>query len=491
MTVRVRYAPSPTGLQHIGSVRTALFNYLFARAHAGVFILRIEDTDRDRYSADALQDIYDTFDWLGFRWDEGPDCGGEFGPYIQSERAEHYTRYAQQLVDAGHAYYAYDTQEELAAQREASDGKGGYDRRFRDMSEAQIAPYRDRGIEPVIRFKSPLDGTTTLTDIVLGSMSWENQDLPADPILVKSDGMPTYHLANVVDDHLMEITHILRAQEWIPSAPLHLQLYDRFGWTPPRYCHLPMVVGDDGQKLSKRHGATRVLEFRERGYLPEAIINYLARVGWSYDGERELFTLTELEALFAAERINKSPAVFDYQKLDWLNGHYIREASDDRLVDALMPYLRSSGVAANVDDHAAAATLRAAVPLVRERLKTLDQIGETLGFAFSRPAAFDITEMVPKKLSAGETVALVEKIVPLLDGIAERTDEENESLFRETAERLQTKLGNLLMPLRIAVTGSKVSPPLFGSIRLVGTVETRARVELALDRLRAHAAENA
>ncbi|MFW5776968.1 MAG: glutamate--tRNA ligase, partial [Spirochaetota bacterium] len=320
MTVRVRYAPSPTGLQHIGSVRTALFDYLYARSQGGRFILRIEDTDRERFNEESLQDIYDTFAWLGIQWDEGPDVGGDYGPYIQSERADLYAGYAQQLLDSGHAYYAYDTADALRAEREASDGKGGYDRKFRDMSDDELAVYRDRGITPVVRFKVPLTGRTTVDDVVFGEVGWDNADIIADPVLLKSDGMPTYHLAATVDDHLMEITHIMRGPEWLPSTPLHVLLYEAFGWTPPRFCHLPLVVGEDGKKLSKRHGATRVLEFRERGYLPEALVNYLARVGWSYDDKQEIFSRDELERIFTLDKINKAPAVFDYKKLEWLNG---------------------------------------------------------------------------------------------------------------------------------------------------------------------------
>ncbi|MFW5684472.1 MAG: glutamate--tRNA ligase [Spirochaetota bacterium] len=484
MTVRVRYAPSPTGLQHIGGVRTALFNYLYARSQGGTFVLRIEDTDQERYNDASLQDIYDTFEWLGVHWDEGPDVGGEHGPYVQSERAELYAKYAQQLLDAGLAYYAFDTAEELQAQREASDGKGGYDRRFREMPESEHAAYRERGIAPVVRFKVPLEGTTSLSDVVLGEMSWENADVVTDPVLLKSDGLPTYHLANVVDDHLMGITHIMRAQEWIPSAPLHVLLYKAFGWEPPAFCHLPIVVGEDGQKLSKRHGATRVLEFRERGYLPEALINYLARVGWSYDDKQEIFSRDELERIFTLEKINKAPAVFDYKKLEWLNGHYIRERSVDELFDAIMPFVVKAGVVGDPPSDAETVTVKGAIPLIQERLKYLADAPDLIGFLFEEPGDFDLDEMVPKKLDRAQTAALLEQVVPLVPEIPSLSDEENEELFRAKAAELETKLGNLLMPLRVAVTGSRVSPPLFGSIRLLGAERAAARVEHALNRLK-------
>ena len=265
MSVRVRYAPSPTGLQHIGGVRTALFNYFFARSAGGRFILRIEDTDQERYDERALRDIYETFDWLGIHWDEGPDVGGDFEPYVQSEREGLYRKHAAELIEKGLAYKAYETPEELEAMREAS---GGYDRRSRDLSEEQRAAYEAEGRQPVVRFKVPLDGDTSFEDVVLGRVKRKNKDIPADPVLLKSDGLPTYHLANVVDDHYMQITHILRAQEWVPSGALHVLLYKAFGWEPPTYCHLPMVMGKDGQKLSKRHGATSAVEFRGRATSP-------------------------------------------------------------------------------------------------------------------------------------------------------------------------------------------------------------------------------
>ncbi|HOV64609.1 MAG TPA: glutamate--tRNA ligase, partial [Spirochaetia bacterium] len=298
MNVRVRYAPSPTGLQHIGGIRTALFNYFFARANGGKFILRIEDTDQERYYDEALQDLYETFDWLGIHWDEGPDVGGPFGPYVQSERVELYREYAQKLVDAGKAYYCYCTPERLERIRKiqtANKMPPGYDRHCRSLTDKEIAEYKAQGLKPVIRLAIPLEGSTRFHDELLGDIERENKDVNPDPVLLKSDGFPTYHLANVIDDHLMQITHIMRAQEWIPSGPLHILLYQAFGWEPPKYCHLPMVMGNDGQKLSKRHGATSVREFRKAGYLPEAIINYISLIGWSYDETREFFSKEELE----------------------------------------------------------------------------------------------------------------------------------------------------------------------------------------------------
>jgi glutamyl-tRNA synthetase len=275
-------------LQHIGGVRTALFNYFFARANGGKFILRVEDTDQERYSDESLEDLYNTLNWLGLKWDEGPLVGGPYGPYVQSERFDLYKKYAEQLVVDGKAYRCYCTSERLAAlrseQQAAKSELQGYDRHCADLTDEQRSELESQGLKSVIRLKVPTQGKTTIHDVLMGDITRRNRDVSPDPVLLKSDGFPTYHLANVIDDHMMHITHIMRAQEWIPSGPLHILLYEAFGWEPPLYCHLPMVMGKDGQKLSKRHGSTSVKDFREKGYLPEALMNYVSLVGWSYDG---------------------------------------------------------------------------------------------------------------------------------------------------------------------------------------------------------------
>jgi glutamyl-tRNA synthetase len=477
MEVRVRYAPSPTGLQHIGGVRTALFNYLFARSHGGTFVLRIEDTDRERYSDEALQDIYDTFSWLGFRWDEGPDVGGPYAPYFQSGRVETYRRKAEELVERGYAYYAYDPPEEQ------SHGKEGYDRRGRYLSEEQIEQYKAQGVVPVIRFKGPLEGETAFEDLLLGRVKRKHKDIIPDPVLLKSDGYPTYHLANVVDDHEMQITHILRAQEWVSSAPLHVLLYQAFGWEPPTYCHLPMVLGKDGQKLSKRHGATSVIEFRRQGYLPEALINYLARLGWSYDESTELFTREELERLFRIERLNKSPGAFDYKKLEWFNGVYIREKSDAELRDLILPFLQEADLVSTPPTPEEQSILDGAMPLIKERLKLLSEAPDLMRFLLKDELEYDVNEAIPKKMDAQATLRMLREARILLQGAAQRSDEENEETFRARAEELEVKLGSLLMPLRVAITGSRVSPPLFGSIRLLGEEKSLERVDKVIQLL--------
>lgn len=413
MEVRVRYAPSPTGLQHIGGVRTALFNYFFARANGGKFILRVEDTDRERYSDQSLQDLYDTLDWLGIKWDEGPVVGGEFGPYIQSERFKLYQDYAKKLVEMGKAYYCYCTSERLDALREKQEAEKssvvGYDRHCRNLTEEERKAYEAQGIKPVIRLKVPTEGSTTFHDVLMGDITRENKDISPDPILLKSDGFPTYHLANVIDDHLMGVTHIMRAQEWIPSGPLHIILYEAFGWEPPVYCHLPMVMGKEvdpvtGEvhfaKLSKRHGSTSVRDFRQKGYLPEALLNYVSLVGWSFDGEKEFFTKEELEKVFCLEKINKAPGVFDYQKLDWFNGQYIRQKSDNELADLLMPYLVDAGILKAEDK----AKLLAFVPGIKDRLTLLSDIVGMCDFLKDNGEP-DVALLIPKKMDAKSTLS--------------------------------------------------------------------------------------
>lgn len=500
--VRVRYAPSPTGMQHIGGVRTALFNYLFARANGGSFVLRIEDTDRTRFDPAAVEDIYATFAWLGIDPDEGPREGGEFAPYVQSERLDRYRAAAADLVARGVAYEDF-TSAPGAHEGDGADGeRTPYDGAGRHTSDAERDARRAAGETPVVRLLVPETGETILHDLVLGRIRKKNKDIPTDPILLKSDGFPTYHLANVVDDHAMGITHVLRAQEWVPSAPIHLLLYDAFGWAPPQFAHLPMVMGKDGSKLSKRHGATSAIEFRRQGYLAEAVLNYIALLGWSYDDSREFFTLRELEELFTVERINRAPAVFDYRKLEWFNGSYIRDLDDDALGQLLAPYLAAEGwlparrgaPTAAERAHAPAAlppnaardasggqsdpdaTLAAIVPLVRERLRRLSDVTELVRFLFVPVREWDAAALTPKKATAADALQWLDAATGVLDAVGAVSEQAFTDAMRARAESLGTGLGNLLMPLRVAITGSSVSPPLTGSIAALGIEEARARI---------------
>ena len=488
MNVRVRYAPSPTGMQHIGGVRTALFNYFFARAQGGKFILRVEDTDQERSSPEALQDLYDTLDWLGIAWDEGPLVGGPCGPYIQSERFELYQHYAEQLVLNGKAYYCYCTSERLDALREQQvankSQQQGYDRHCRNLTSEERDAREREGIKSVVRLKVPLDGKTTFTDVLMGDISRKNHDVSPDPVLLKSDGFPTYHLANVIDDHLMGISHIMRAQEWIPSGPLHILLYEAFGWEPPMYCHLPMVMGKDGQKLSKRHGSTSVRDFRAKGYLPEALINYVSMVGWSYDGEREFFTRDELEQVFSLEKINKAPGVFDYKKLDWYNGMYIRQKSDSELAELLVPYLVEAGFIQEQATDEQRRLIDMLVPTVKERLKVLSDVVEMSRFLFEHIEDPTVEQLLPKNQNVEVTCVALERALEMIGQKSDDSDEHMEIRLAELATELGIKVNGVFMPIRVAVTGSTVSPPLFDSIRLLGLDRAIARMQRAVSILK-------
>ncbi len=486
MSVRVRYAPSPTGLQHIGGVRTALFNYFFARSSSGVFVLRIEDTDRERYDPRALQDIYDTFDWLGIQWDEGPRVGGPYGPYFQSERTALYREHAEKLVHSGLGYYCFCTPERLLKLREEQTKRKepiGYDRFCRNLPQEEAERKKLAGEPYVIRLKIPLEGTTTFHDRLIGTVVHANKDINPDPVLLKSDGFPTYHLANVVDDHYMEITHILRAQEWIPSCPLHVLIYQAFGWEVPEYCHLPMVMGSDGHKLSKRHGSTSLIEFRNAGYVPEAIINYISLLGWSYDDSRQLFTRQELEKLFTLDKLNKAPAVFDYKKLEWFNGVYIRERDQGKLKKELIPFLQRDGILSDPLTEEEDRKLTASIPLIQERLKFLTDASQWVRFLFKELPPYPVEALIPRKGSKEEARKSLEALLSTIDQWFQKGPQESEEFLRNLSETLQIKLGNLLMPLRVAVTGSSVSPPLMESIQILGKDETMKRIQRAVQLL--------
>ncbi|MDR2071763.1 MAG: glutamate--tRNA ligase [Treponema sp.] len=485
MEVRDRYAPSPTGLQHIGGIRTALFNYLFARSQGGKFILRLEDTDRTRFDQAFVQNLYDTFDWLDLKWDEGPDIGGPAGPYIQSERLPLYRKYAEELLEKGEAYYCFCSSRRLEEVRKAREEahSSGYDRRCRDIPAAEAARRAADGEPYTIRLKIPLGQSTRFTDRLLGDVEWKNDDVNPDPVLLKSDGFPTYHLANVVDDRLMGISHVLRAQEWLSSTPLHVILYRAFGWEPPEFCHLPMVMGQDGKKLSKRHGATSIDEFHRQGYLPQALLNYVALLGASYEEGKDIYTLEELARKFSLDKLNKASAVFDYKKLEWYNGQYIRMKTDEELAALALPYALEAGLFGQAGSEGSAedrAAFTAAMPLIKERVSFLGEIPGKLGYLFKEPPVPAAAEFIPRKSDLTQTIKLLKTGRDIAVPLAGLNDTEAEALVKQRAETEGVKLGDLLMPLRVAVTGARVSPPLFGSIRLLGAERSLARIDAAL-----------
>jgi glutamyl-tRNA synthetase len=478
--VRVRYAPSPTGLQHIGGIRTALFNLLFARNQSGKFILRQEDTDRTRSEDCYVQNLYDTFDWLGLKWDEGP--------YVQSQRSDLYKKHAQQLLDSGNAYYCFCTSERIEKvrlEREAAkSSETGYDRLCRALDPKEAAQRAAAGEPCTVRLKIPLGETTRFHDHLLGDIEWKNDDVNPDPVLLKSDGFPTYHLANVVDDHLMEISHVLRAQEWLSSTPLHVIMYKCFGWTPPEFCHLPMVMGQDGKKLSKRHGATSVDEFRKQGYLPEALLNYVALLGASYEEGKELYTPEELAKFFSLDKLNKAPAIFDYKKLEWYNGQYIRMKSDEELAELCLPYAKEAKLFGGEPTAEQQEVFVRAMALIKERLVFLSEAPEKIAYLFKEPEVPAAEEFIPKKSDLAGAVELLRHALEFVQPLAEAADDEQaETFIKAEAEKRGIKLGDLMMPLRVAITGSRVSPPLFGSLRILGAERSKARVQKALEKL--------
>lgn len=486
MQVRTRFAPSPTGFLHIGGLRTALFAYLFARHNHGTFILRIEDTDRTRFVEGALEDIVGSLRWIGIEWEEGPDIGGPFGPYLQSERLSLYKTYAQKLLERDAAYKCYCTPERLGAVRKEREKQGldtGYDRHCRNLPEKQKKRHEENGDRFVIRLKVPLEGETVFDDLIRGRITTKN-DVLDDLVLLKSDGFPTYHLANVIDDHLMEITHVIRGDEWISSSPRHILLYRAFGWDFPVFAHVPVILAPGGGKLSKRHGATMVREFRERGYLSEAVLNYIALLGWSLDDKTELFTMEELIRDFNLTRVNKSSAVFSYDKLDWFNGVYIRSKTPEELYTLVLPYLEKEGIQIKDENDEAEEYLLAILPLVRERIKLLSEIFDHIWFFFDD--RFEIKnpeELVPKKLSSGETVQLLKSAYAELEKVEPFDDEHIETALRKLVESSGLKVGQVFMTLRVATTGTKVSPGLFETMRVLGKTRVLSRIREAIETL--------
>jgi glutamyl-tRNA synthetase len=482
--VRVRFAPSPTGGPHVGNIRTAIFDWLLARGSGGSFILRVEDTDQARKVEGSVEELMDALRWLGIDWDEGPDIGGPHAPYVQSQRLDRYRRAAEGLIESGRAYRCYCSSERLAEMRKEQQRlkkQGGYDRRCRLLSEEDRLEQGSAGVQPVVRFAMPLDGETRLTDLVRGMVVFENS-LVDDFVMLKSDGFPTYHLAHIVDDHAMEITHVLRAEEWLPSAPRHVRLYEALGWEPPLFAHLPVILAPDRSKLSKRHGATTVLEYKEMGYLPQAMVNFLALLGWSLDDKTEIFSAQELVDSFSLERVSRPGAIFNIDKLNWLNGYYIRQMSDEELADALLEFWARrapEGIPARPDR----LYLVKIVPLIRERLKTLLDAAPLIPFFFADKVEYDAGQLVQKRMDAEGTRTALSRAAFVLSELASFDSDSIEGALRPLAEDMGIKVGQLLGSIRVATTGLKVSPPLFESLEVLGRERSLAAIEAAAERL--------
>jgi len=487
---RVRFAPSPTGLQHIGGFRTALFSWLLARHTGGQFLIRIEDTDTARTIPGAIDALLGGFEWLGMHWDEGPIVGGPFGPYIQTQRQALYAFYASNLINDESAYRCFCSAERLQEVREAQLRAGlppRYDRLCRALSPEIASARANAGETFVVRLATPLDGQTVVSDELRGAVIFENANLD-DPVLLKSNGLPTYHLAHIVDDHLMGITHVLRAEEWISSAPLHVILYHALGWPVPHLVHVPDVLGrEGGKKLSKRFGAIPILEYRDRGYLPEAVLNYMALLGWSYDGETDMLGRDELIAAFSLDRVGTAPARYDEERLLWLNGVYIRRLSLEGLTARALPFLERPAAAGGLPDSVARPLDRAyatrVLALEQERLKTLDQAPDLTAFFFTKRPTYDASDLLAKRMTREQTLEGLRRAHDLLERLPDWSAAALEPPLRALVEELGLKPIQLFTAIRVAVTGRTISPPLFETMEALGRQTALARLSDAIDRL--------
>ena len=488
--VRVRFAPSPTGLLHVGAARTALYNYLLARQTGGSFILRIEDTDQKRYNPEALANFMAGLRFLGLEWDEGPDIGGPYGPYVQTERLDTYRRYAQELLAKGDAYRCFCSPARLAQVNEARQKAklpSGYDRHCRALDPAVAARRAEAGEAYVIRAKLPLQGSITFKDYLRGAITVENTTLQ-DAVLIKSAGIPTYNFAVIIDDRLMEISHVLRGPEFLSSMPLYAHLYNFLGWEPPVFVHLPTILSPTGKgKMSKRElpaddGTVKpvfVHTFKALGYLPEALVNYLALVGWSYDDKTEIMSRQELIERFSLDRINVSPAAWNYEKLNHFNRVYMRQLSVADLTDRLLPFLAQAGLQADRE------TMLKITPMIQERLTTLNEAPDWVDFFFVEELPpFDLNLLVPRKMSLADLPDILRAATEIL-AEAEFTPEALEAALRRGAEGLGLKAGQMFQPIRVAVCGKKISPPLFGTLAVLGQERSLKRLQQALARVQA------
>jgi len=482
--VRVRFAPSPTGYPHVGNIRTALFNWLFARHYGGSFIVRIEDTDVARKVEDALEAILDGLRWLGLDWDEGPEVGGKYGPYFQSQRLELYRQTAERLVSQGNAYYCYCSPqrlEEMRAEQVRHKQPLGYDRHCRHLSEEERSAKEKEGITPVVRFQTPLTGQTGFNDLIRGQVVFDNNTLD-DFVLLKSDGYPTYHLASVVDDHLMEISHVLRAEEWLSSTPRHLLLYQALGFEPPQFAHLPMILGADRAKLSKRHGASSITEYREQGYLPEAMVNFMALLGWSLDDRTEILSRQELIDNFSLERVSQTAAIFNHEKLYWMNGVSLRELSHEELLRKIMPFLES-GLPKEVNRPISKEYVSRIVPLIRERINTLAEAATYADFFFLDELEYDASLLMGKKMTTETTLKALKAAQEKLSLLESFDHDSLEGTLRPLAEELGLNAGQLFSPLRVATTGRTAAPPLFETMVVLGKERCLERIRVAMGKL--------
>ncbi|MFN3975197.1 MAG: glutamate--tRNA ligase [Dehalococcoidia bacterium] len=496
MWVRVRYAPSPTGEPHVGNIRTALFNWLFARHHGGAFIVRIEDTDRERLVPGALEAILEGLQWLGLDWDEGPTPDGQssfgpYSPYFQSQRLPLYHQAAQALMERGWAYECFCTPHELEAMRQEQQRlrqPPGYWGKCRTLAPQEKEALRAQGRKSVVRFRVPREpGEEVIVhDLIRGEVRWRTALLD-DFVCLKGDGFPTYHLAVVVDDHTMGITHVLRAEEWLPSTPRHLLLYRALGWEPPLFAHLPMILGPDRSKLSKRHGATSIREYKRLGYLPEAMVNFLALLGWSLDETTEIISREDLVRHFSLERVTKAGAIFNLEKLTWMNGVYIRRLAPQELAHRLLPFLErpqaEGGLPDSVPRPLDRGYLLRIVPLVQERLFTLAEAASLTDFFFLDDLDYDPALLVQKGMDRPATRRTLKAVLDALCTITTWDAPSLEGLLRPLCDALGQKTGQVFGAIRVATTGRTAAPPLFQTLEVLGKERSLKRLEAAIKKV--------
>ena len=481
MSIRVRFAPSPTGQPHVGVIRTAIFDWLLARHFNGQFILRIEDTDRARFVEGAIEEIIGALKWLGMDIDEGPEpIGGDYGPYFQSERLDLYNRYANYLAETGKAYWCECSSERLTEVREKQQ-RDKVDIRYDNRCRNRNLKGSPGDGKHVLRFKIPETGATTFHDELRGDITVENSTLD-DLVLIKRDGFPTYHLASCVDDHHMAISHVFRGEEWLSTAPKHQLIYEAMGIEPPKFVHVPVILGPDKKKLSKRHGATNILEYKERGYLPEAIFNFLSLIGWNPGDDREILSRDEIIEAFDIDRINTSPGVFDIEKLDWMNGAYIRAMPIDDLALRLKPLMAEWGWLDAEWGAMGECYVKSVIGLMQERLERLTQLRERADYFFNEPTEYEHKGI--KKSFKGEDI--IERMTAARDalGVCGWSHDGVESAIRTTAERLEVGFGKVIHPVRLAVSGITAGPGLFGMLEVIGREKVLARIDRAIEWLR-------
>ncbi|MCQ2512489.1 MAG: glutamate--tRNA ligase [Lachnospiraceae bacterium] len=497
MKIRTRYAPSPTGRMHVGNLRTALYEYLIARHEDGEFILRIEDTDQERFFEGALEIIYRTMEETGLDYDEGPDKPGDCGPYVQSERVEAgiYMEYAKQLVEKGEAYYCFCTKERLESLKQEVAGKEivVYDKHCLNLSKEEVEANLASGMPYVIRQNIPNEGTTTFVDDIYGAITVENSELD-DMILIKSDGYPTYNFANVVDDHLMGITHVVRGNEYLSSTPKYIRLYDAFGWEPPVFVHLPLITDEEHHKLSKRSGHSSFEDLVEQGFLPEAIVNFIALLGWSPEGNEELFNLQQLIEAFDYKRVNKSPAVFDMVKLRWMNGEYIKNLSFDEYKKYAAPYTKQifdkeeDGICINADGvKFSEAALDKIMDLVKTRIEIFPDIPEKIDFLNQLPE-YDVAMYTHKKMKTNSenSLEVLKETLPLLEAQEDYSVDALHGLISDYIAKKEVKNGLVLWPLRTAVSGKQSTPGgAFEIMEILGKEESLRRIKVGIEMLEA------